>query len=35
LSSAELDKLFDPLNYLGVANEFIDRAIAASKSERR
>jgi 3-carboxy-cis,cis-muconate cycloisomerase len=34
LSSAELDKLFDPLNYLGVANEFIDRAIAASKSER-
>jgi 3-carboxy-cis,cis-muconate cycloisomerase len=35
LNSAELDKLFDPLNYLGVANEFIDRAIAASKSERR
>jgi 3-carboxy-cis,cis-muconate cycloisomerase len=35
LSSAELDKLFDPLNYLGAANEFIDRAIAASKSERR
>jgi len=35
LSPADLDKLFDPLNYLGVANEFIDRAIAASKSERR
>ena len=35
LNSADLDKLFDPLNYLGVANEFIDRAIAASKSERR
>ncbi|HST09828.1 MAG TPA: hypothetical protein VLL05_05600, partial [Terriglobales bacterium] len=35
LSSAELDKLFDPLNYLGVANEFIDRALAAAKLERR
>ncbi len=35
LNSAELDKLFDPLHYLGVANEFIDRAIAASKSEGR
>jgi 3-carboxy-cis,cis-muconate cycloisomerase len=34
LSSAELDSLFQPLNYLGVANEFIDRAIAASKAER-
>ncbi len=35
LSSVELDKLFDPLNYLGVANEFIDRAVIASKVERR
>jgi 3-carboxy-cis,cis-muconate cycloisomerase len=35
LSSAELDTLFDPLNYLGVACEFIDRAIAAGKLERR
>ncbi len=35
LSSAELDKLFDPSNYLGVASELIDRAIAAGKSERR
>ncbi len=35
LSSTELDKLFDPLNYLGVANEFIDRTVVASKLERR
>jgi 3-carboxy-cis,cis-muconate cycloisomerase len=35
LSSAELADLFQPLNYLGVANEFIDRTIAASKAERR
>ncbi len=34
LSSAELDNLFQPLNYLGVANEFIDRTIAASKAEK-
>jgi 3-carboxy-cis,cis-muconate cycloisomerase len=31
LSAAELDSLFQPLNYLGVANEFIDRTIAACK----
>jgi 3-carboxy-cis,cis-muconate cycloisomerase len=31
LSAAELDKLFDPRNYTGMANQFIDRAIAASK----
>jgi 3-carboxy-cis,cis-muconate cycloisomerase len=34
LTPAELDRLFQPLNYLGVANEFIDRTIAASKAER-
>ena len=34
LNPAELDKLFDPLNYLGVAGDFIDRAIAASKTEK-
>jgi 3-carboxy-cis,cis-muconate cycloisomerase len=32
LTPAELDSLFQPLNYLGVANEFIDRTIAASKA---
>jgi 3-carboxy-cis,cis-muconate cycloisomerase len=31
LSTAELEKLFEPLNYTGVAGQFIDRAIAASK----
>jgi 3-carboxy-cis,cis-muconate cycloisomerase len=31
LSAAELEKLFDPRNYTGMANQFIDRAIAASK----
>lgn len=35
LTPAELDSLFQPLNYLGVANEFIDRAIAARKVEKR
>jgi 3-carboxy-cis,cis-muconate cycloisomerase len=35
LNSAALEKLFDPLNYLGVSSEFIDRAVAASKSERQ
>ena len=35
LTPAELDSLFQPLNYLGVANEFIDRTIAASKAEKR
>jgi 3-carboxy-cis,cis-muconate cycloisomerase len=32
LSTAELEKLFEPLNYTGVAGQFIDRAIAASKA---
>ena len=35
LSEAELDRLFEPLNYIGVSGEFIDRAIETSKSERR
>jgi adenylosuccinate lyase len=35
LTPTELDSLFQPLNYLGVANEFIDRTIAASKAEKR
>jgi 3-carboxy-cis,cis-muconate cycloisomerase len=33
LSAAELDRLFDPLNYIGVSGKFIDRAIEASKTE--
>jgi 3-carboxy-cis,cis-muconate cycloisomerase len=32
LSTAELEKLFAPLGYCGVAGQFIDRAIAASKA---
>ncbi len=35
LSKAELDSLFDPLSYTGVAGQFIDRAIAASKAGNR
>lgn len=38
LSTAELEKLFEPLSYAGVAGQFIDRAIAASRAggwERR
>lgn len=35
LSKTELDNLFDPLAYTGVAGQFIDRAIAASKAESR
>ena len=35
LTPADLDRLFQPLNYLGVANEFIDRTIAASKAGKR
>jgi 3-carboxy-cis,cis-muconate cycloisomerase len=33
LSAAEIDQLFEPLGYLGVAGQFIDRAIAASKAD--
>jgi 3-carboxy-cis,cis-muconate cycloisomerase len=35
LTPPELDNLFQPLNFLGAANEFIDRTIAASKAEKR
>ena len=35
LTPADLDSLFQPLNYLGVTNEFIDRTIAASKAGKR
>jgi 3-carboxy-cis,cis-muconate cycloisomerase len=37
ISTADLEKLFEPLNYRGVADEFIDRVITASKAsgERR
>jgi 3-carboxy-cis,cis-muconate cycloisomerase len=31
LSSADLDGLFDPRRYLGAAEEFVDRVVAASK----
>ena len=31
LTSAELDRLFAPENYLGVAEEFVDRVIDASR----
>jgi len=31
LSSAELDYLFAPENYLGVAEELVDRVVTASR----
>lgn len=31
LTAAELDKLFEPENYLGVAEEWVDRAVNASR----
>jgi hypothetical protein len=31
LGTKEIERLFDPLAYQGVAQEFIDRQIAASK----
>jgi 3-carboxy-cis,cis-muconate cycloisomerase len=34
LSDAELDRLFTPGNYLGVADQFVDRVLAASTSNR-
>lgn len=34
LSSAELDRLFTPANYLGVADQLIDRVLAAGSSPR-
>jgi len=35
IGHADLEKLFDPLAYTGVAGQFIDRAIAASKTGSR
>lgn len=34
LTSADLDRLFAPENYLGAAEEFVDRVIAASRSKK-
>lgn len=34
LSEAELDRLFTPANYLGVADQFIDRVLASSTDRR-
>jgi len=34
LNAKELDRLFEPRNYLGVANEFIDRVLKAHSSVR-
>jgi 3-carboxy-cis,cis-muconate cycloisomerase len=34
LSSEQLDKLFDPRNYIGTSNEFIDRVIENHKSQK-
>lgn len=31
LSSADLDRLFDPRNYLGAAEEYVDRVVTASR----
>jgi 3-carboxy-cis,cis-muconate cycloisomerase len=33
LNKNEIEELFEPLNYTGVAGQFIDRAIAASKAD--
>ena len=35
LTAAELEKLFDPQNYMGMASQFVDRAIAANKAGTR
>jgi len=35
IGHADLEKLFDPLAYTGVAGQFIDRAIAATKTGSR
>ena len=34
LSEAELDRLFTPANYLGVADQFVDRVLASSTANR-
>ena len=35
LTSAELNRLFDPLNYLGSADAFIDRVLAAHRARQQ
>ena len=34
LSAAEIEKLFDPMSYPGVAQIFIDRLLAAAKGTK-
>jgi 3-carboxy-cis,cis-muconate cycloisomerase len=34
LSSDQLDKLFDPRNYIGTSNEFIDRVVENYKTQK-
>jgi adenylosuccinate lyase len=35
LSADEIEALFDPKQHLGVAAEFIDRVVAASRQSRK
>jgi 3-carboxy-cis,cis-muconate cycloisomerase len=35
LSRAELEKLVDPANYLGLAGEMVDRVLAIEETQRR
>jgi len=35
LTAAELEKLFNPQNYTGMASQFVDRAVAANKAGTR
>jgi 3-carboxy-cis,cis-muconate cycloisomerase len=35
LSVADLDRLFDPVNYLGVAEQFVDRVLAARTGRKK
>ena len=35
LSSSDLDRLFDPANYLGVAEQFVDRVLAARSRTKK
>jgi 3-carboxy-cis,cis-muconate cycloisomerase len=34
LSEAELERLFTPANYLGIADQFIDRVLASTAAHR-
>ena len=33
LSTGDLDRLFDPRNYLGAAEEYVNRVVAASRGK--